>query len=242
MQLSKEQKQLVSKLESAVGLHFKNKQLLLTAFTHSSFAHENKIESNERLEFLGDSVMGLIISERLYSDSAVAKEGKLSQMRSNLVSEEPLAELSKNFGFDKLLRLGVGESRTEPSRAMIADLVEAIIGAVYLDQGFRVAKKFVLNLFSNKIGNIETAKQITDSKTYLQENYYKSGIEYKSVQTGEPHEPIFTTQVFVGGKLLGIGVATSKRAAEKLAAKKAIDVLENLKHKPIKKNNRTKKH
>ena len=238
MKLDAETKKWVSALEKVLGVHFKNKDLLFTAFTHSSYAHENKKESNERLEFLGDSVLGIIISERLYSDSKLAAEGKLSQMRSRIVSEEPLAGLCRGLGLEKFLFLGVGEQKSVPSNAMMCDLVEAVIGAVYLDQGFKTTKKFVLRHFETLVEQTENAKRVSDSKSYLQEHYYKEGVKYKTTSEGEAHQPVFHSEVFVGGKLCGKGSGTNKRMAEKQAANEAILALESAQNEPKKKRNR----
>lgn len=226
MTLSKTQKECVSQLEKAIGIRFKNKEHILTAFTHSSYANEHKCQSNERLEFLGDSVLGLIISERLYGDEKLSAEGRLSQMRSRIVSEEPLAQLCQSVGLEKLLMVGVGESKTTPSRAMMADLVEAVIGAVYQDQGFKVAKKFVLKYFEPMVIKTENEKQVSDTKSALQEKCFKQGVKYKTVSSGEAHQLLFKSEVYVGGKLAGTGEGSSKRSAEKAAAGAAIVNLE----------------
>ena len=234
------QKKYIAQVEKTLGVHFRNKIYLLTCFSHSSYAHENKTESNERLEFLGDSVLGLVISERLYGDQKLAHEGRLSQMRSRIVSEEPLAKVCKELGWDKFLRLGAGESKSEPSRSMIADLVEAVIGAVYLDQGFKTAKKFVLRHFEKLVSETELEKRVADSKSYLQEKYFKIGVKYKTEISGLAHEPWFESKVFVGGKFVASGNGQNKRTAEKNAAAAAIEILEN-KEKQSKKPNKNKK-
>ncbi len=218
-------KELISNIEKTLNIRFKNKNILLTAFTHSSFANENKIRSNERLEFLGDAVLELIISEKLFADELMEQEGKLSQMRSIIVSTEPLAKLCEKYGFYKYLRVGLSEQKTNPTKSMMADLVESIIGAVYLDHGFKFTKKFVLRLFNENIIKAENQKVIIDSKTYLQENYYKLGVRYKTNNIGSEKQPKFEARVFVGGEVLGSGIASSKRQAEKTAAEVAIKKL-----------------
>ena len=226
MMTSKEEKELIGSFERQFKVRFKNKKLLITALSHSSYAHENNLASNERLEFLGDSVLGLIVSERLYNDSA-SGEGKLSQMRSRIVSEEPLAELSKVKGFYRFLLLGVGEKKSEPSKSMIADGVEAIIGAIYLDQGIKQAKKFVLSNFGQIITSTENIKETTDAKSLLQEKYYKSGVRYTTNEIGMMHDPVFVSKVYVGGKFAGEGRGQNKRTAEKAAAAAALEKFEN---------------
>lgn len=218
---SNEQKNLVLAFEKQNKIKFKNKELLLTALTHSSYAHEHNTSSYERLEFLGDSVLGLVVSERLYNDVGMAKEGKLSQMRSRIVSEEPLAELSEQKGYYKFLRLGAGEST--PPKSVVADGVEAIIGAIYLDGGFKAAKKFVLGNFNKLIEFAENVKDSIDSKSLLQERFVKVGVKYVTTEKGACHEPTFVSKVFVGGKLAGSGEGKTKRAAEKEAASVALE-------------------
>ena len=215
-------KRLADEFEAISGVEFADKNLILTALCHSSFAHENKLESNERLEFLGDSVLGLVVSEKLFFDAKRAPEGKLSQMRSRIVSEEPLAEIAKQKGFDKLLLLGVGESKNEPTRSMIADEMEAIIGAIYLDKGLEMAKEFVVSNFLGLIDSAESAKQTNDAKSLLQEKYYADGVRYKT--TGS--EQNFCSVVYVGGKVAGNGKGPNKRSAEKAAATQALERLE----------------
>ena len=214
-------KKLVADFEKLAKIRFKNKQLLICALTHSSFAHEHNTQNYERLEFLGDSVLGLIVSERLFADVKEAKEGKLSQMRSRIVSEQPLAELSNQKGYYKFLLLGAGESM--PPKSVIADGVEAIIGAIYLDAGFKAAKKFVLKNFEELIAFAENVKDPIDSKSLLQEKFVKEGVKYTTIESGASHEPTFVSKVFVGGKFAGKGEGPNKRSAEKEAASMALE-------------------
>lgn len=214
-------KNRVREIEKLVGYKFKNVSLLQTAFTHSSFANENKIESNERLEFLGDTVLNFVISDILYRDVNKA-EGKLSKMRSRIVSEEPLFLIGQKLGFANFLRKGIGERKNPESKAMIADLVEAIIGAIYLDGGIEPAKRFVLTHFNDLVKEIEVSKIIADSKSYLQEKFVKEKIRYKTTKSGEEHQPVFVSKVFVNKVVCGTGTAGTRRGAEQLAASEAI--------------------
>ena len=218
--MDKLEKKLISDFEKQTKTRFKNKQLIFNAITHSSYANEHNQTSYERLEFLGDSVLGLIVSERLFADVKEAKEGKLSQMRSRIVSEQPLAELSKQKGYYKFLRLGAGEST--PPKSVIADGVEAIIGAIYLDGGLKSAKKFVLSNFEQLIAFAENVKDPIDSKSLLQEKFVKEGVRYATIESGASHEPTFVSKVFIGGKFAGKGEGPNKRSAEKEAASMAL--------------------
>lgn len=221
-----EMRRLAAEFERLSGLAFVDEQLLFNALCHSSYAHEHNVKSNERLEFLGDSVLGIVISERLFADEKQAPEGKLSQMRARVVSEEPLAAVAKEKGFDELLLLGVGEMRAKPSKSMIADEMEAIIGAIYLDQGLEKAREFVLDNFSSLILAAETAPQTNDCKSLLQEKYYQDGVRYVTTEKGAEHEPTFLSVVYVGNKVAGRGKGRNKRAAEKAAAEAALLKLE----------------
>lgn len=214
-------KKKTQEIEKQIGYKFKNKQLLQTALTHSSFANENKVPSNERLEFLGDTILNFLISEILFHEVNKA-EGKLSKMRARIVSEDPLFEIGQKLQISNFLKKGIGERKNPESKAMVADLVEAIIGAIYLDGGMAAAKKFVLTQFGELVKQIEMAKIIADSKSYLQEKFSKEKIRYRTVKQGEEHQPIFTSKVFVNSVLCGTGVAGTRKGAEQLAASEAI--------------------
>lgn len=216
------QKFNLSKIEDIINYKFKNPILLKQAFTHSSFANEHRIRSNERLEFLGDSVLSVIISEQLYSLTK-KPEGELSKIRSKIVSEKPLAALCEVYGLDKFLLRGTGETKNNLiTRAMQADLIESIIGAIYIDSGFESAKNFIYLFFCPLLNSVLESDAIEDFKSYLQEHFSKDKIKYKTSKFGEAHKPIFISRVYINGVASGKGQSTSKREAEQLAAGEAV--------------------
>ncbi len=216
-----------AEIEKILGYKFKSKNLLKTAFTHSSFSNENKTPSNERLEFLGDAVIEFIITERLYLEFK-AREGDLSKLRSNIVSEKPLAEAIDRLGLEKFLLKGVGESKnTTKSTAVACDLFEAICGAIYLDGGIKEASKFFNFAVGELVENLKKHGFDDDPKTKLQEIFKHEKVSYNTVKTGEDHSPIYKTVVFVNGKKLGSGIGPTKKSAEENSASVAIMNLQN---------------
>ena len=220
------------KIEKEIGYEFKNKQLLETALTHTSYAYENRKQSNEKLEFLGDSILEFISSEYIYKKFPELKEGEMTKVRASVVCEDSLQKIAKMHNFSDFLYLGKSErnSQKEVRPAIMADSVEAIIAAIFLDGGLEEAKKFILN---NLVKSIEFAtKNIgqKDYKTVLQEILQKNGnvdIEYIIVdEKGPDHEKVFTAEVKFNNKVLAKGEGKSKKLAEMAAAQKA---LENIK-------------
>jgi ribonuclease-3 len=218
-------------LEKSIGHAFKNKELLLKALTHKSFSHENPDKApvcNERLEFLGDSVLGFVIVEHLFSIKREFTESFMSKTKSYLVQESVLSEISNSLLIGKYLRLGKGEEATggRIKKSLLADAIEAVFGAVYLDGGYKKAKELILKLFREKINEIITSGEFSDFKTELQENtqlQFGAVPEYKLVkQEGKEHKKIFTVEVYINGKKFGTGCGKSKKEAETLAAKEAI--------------------
>lgn len=214
----------VKAIERILEYTFKDKKLLEKAFTHSSFANENHIECNERLEFLGDSVLSLVISTKLFFDSK-EREGGLSRLRARIVSEKPLALIVESFNLDKFLLKGEGESKVETTCSMKADLLEAIIGAIYIDSGIEEAKKFVLRFFEDVIVEMETTTEEKDYKTQLQEKLSHAKIKYVAEKSGPPHMPIFNVLVYVNKVICGKGTGKTKRDAEQMAAGDALKCL-----------------
>ena len=212
---------------------FKNMSLLKTALTHSSFANEmqGKFAYNERMEFLGDSVLSLIISEYLFSGENKLAEGEMSKTRANIVCERSLSECAQKINLGKYIYLGKGEERTggRERASILADAVEALIAALYLDGGFECAKKFVLDKFSDQIESAVSGGFITDYKTTLQEYIQKGGNEkivYKLIgEEGPDHNKTFKTAIFINEEEITKGIGKTKKDSEQDAAKKALSAL-----------------
>ncbi|MBE5845383.1 MAG: ribonuclease III [Butyrivibrio sp.] len=220
--------QELTELENTIGYTFKNKELLLQALTHSSYANEQKINKRgdyERIEFLGDAVLELVSSHYLYVKYPEKKEGELTKLRASMVCEPALAYCAQDIHLEKYLILGKGEEATggRQRESIIADVMEAIIGAIYLDSGLEAAKahieKYILN-------NPEEKEIFYDSKSVLQEMVQKDGtgeLRYEICgEKGPEHDKIFESAVYVGDKKLGEGSGRTKKAAEQKAAYQAI--------------------
>ena len=228
MELTKQRKHQLSEFCDSVGISFKNLENLDQAFHHRSLTNEaHGVKNNERLEFLGDSVLGMVTAAYLYNNLD-NPEGDLAKIKSAVVSEKALAPVAIKFGIDKLLMLGHGEEmsggRTKP--AILADCMEAIIGAYYLDSGYKAAEAYVLSFIEPAVK--ETFSQgVKDFKTQLQEKYQKKTKkcpQYELVsKTGPDHDQTFKVCVHLGDKVFGPVTAKSKKEAEQLAAKLALD-------------------
>ncbi len=220
------------KIEKEIGYEFKNKQLLETALTHTSYAYENKKQSNEKLEFLGDSILEFVSSEYIYHNYPNLKEGEMTKVRASVVCEESLQKIAKMHNFSDFLYLGKSErtSQKEVRPAIMADSIEAVIAAIFLDGGLEEAKKFILNNLAEPIKNATKNIGQKDYKTVLQEILQKNGnvdIEYVIIdEKGPDHEKVFTAEVKFNNKILATGEGKSKKQAEMEAAQKA---LENIK-------------
>lgn len=219
----------IQHFEKITNHTFNNKTLLKIALTHSSYANEKKSRVyNERLEFLGDSVLSLIVSNLLYSNTHHLKEGDMSKMRANLVCEKSLAECAGKINLGKYLYLGTGEERTggRERASVLADATEALIAALYLDAGFEKASEFVLSLLHDKTELILKGEYISDYKTELQEriqSHSPEAPEYKIIsETGPDHSKTFEAAVYVSGKMIGSGIGKTKKDAEQSAAKAAL--------------------
>lgn len=221
-----------SKLEKEIGYEFKNKQLLETALTHTSYAYEKKKQSNEKLEFLGDSILEFVSSEYIFHNYPNLKEGEMTKVRASVVCEKSLHEIAKMHNFSDFLYLGKSEriSQKEVRPAIMADSVEAVIAAIFLDGGLEPAKEFIIKNLAKPIENATKHIGQKDYKTVLQEILQKNGnvdIEYEIIdEKGPDHEKVFTAEVMVNDKILATGEGKSKKLAEMQAAQKA---LENLK-------------
>lgn len=213
-----------------LGVDFKDPELLVTAFTHRSYLNEHKKtvrEHNERLEFLGDAVLELVVTEYLYV-TYDEPEGILTNWRSSLVRTESIGAAAARFGFEPLLRLSRGEKRgTERARAQIlANSFEAVIGALYLDQGYEAAKTFISASILSTFDGILASGSWQDPKSRLQELAQGQELAtpvYKVMQEeGPDHDKIFAVGVFVNDKLRGQGTGPSKQAAQQKAAEDAL--------------------
>lgn len=217
-----------SEAEKIIGYKFKDKSLLQTAFIHSSYSNEHRIESNERLEFLGDAVIEFIITEVLYLEFH-GKEGDMSKIRSLIVSEKPLAEATTKLKLDKFLIKGVGESKnTTKSSAILCDLFEAVCGAVYLDGGLDSVKAFFMKALGENIYNLKVNGYVDDPKTKLQEILKQAKIVYSTSKSGADHMPTYKTSVFINNVKMGTGTGTSKKESEEKAASVAINNLKKV--------------
>ncbi len=219
-------------IEFSLGYTFRNKLLLATALTHKSYHHENTGEvkaDNERLEFLGDSVLGLIIAEALFLDKEHLSEAGMSKTKSYLVKEQVLFEMASRLSLGDYLRLGKGEEFTggRQKRSVLSNAFEALVGAVFLDSDYVTVKAVVLSLFNEKIVQTILRKEAYDFKSELQEKVQSAlGTlpEYKVVkQEGAEHKKIFTTEVYVSGKLFGGGTGKSKKESQMNAAREALE-------------------
>ena len=224
-------KELQTVLKNHFAIEFADKNLLETAFTHTSYANEHrllKISHNERLEFLGDAVLQLIISEYLYTKYPKRPEGDLSKLRSMIVREESLAGFARDCQFDHFIKLGRGEEKSGGRNrdTILGDLFEAFLGALLLDKGVEAVKSFLYQVMIPKVeaGDFE---RVTDYKTKLQELLLIDGdveIAYQVVsETGPAHAKNFEVAVLINGRKSGQGQGRSKKLAEQEAAKNAFE-------------------
>ena len=216
------------KLEEKLEYTFKNKQLLETALTHSSYAYEKKKKSYEKLEFLGDSILEFISSVYIYNNYSNLKEGEMTKVRATLVCENSLYKIAMSLGFSDFLLLGKSELNSNDIRkAILADSVEAIIAAMFLDGGIDPAKNFIIKNLKEDIELASKNVGQKDYKTVLQEKLQAHGevhIEYKIInEYGPDHDKIFEAEVLCNGKVLATGKGNSKKHAEMSAAKQALE-------------------
>jgi ribonuclease-3 len=230
-----------SELLKKLGVHL-DPELLVLALTHRSFAHEaGGIPTNERLEFLGDSVLGLVAAEALYLEYPERPEGDLAKMRAATVSQRPLAKIARRLELGQYILLGKGETRTggRDKDSILSDTVEALIGAVYLTHGLEVAQKFVHSLIDDILHEAADLGAGLDWKTSLQEICARLGFEapvYENAGDGPDHARTFTSTVIVDGKAYGTGTGSAKKHAEQEAAENAYRTLKALEDAKLKKN------
>lgn len=221
----------IEELEKSIGYTFKDKELLKNALTHTSYAHENKKQSNEKLEFLGDSILEFISSKYIYETYPKLQEGEMTKVRATVVCEKSLYKIAKMHNFSDFLYLGRSEQKTGGNKrpAILADSVEAVIAAMYLDGGINEANKFIVDNLKDEIE--EATKHVGDKdyKTVLQEKLQEKGevkIEYEILkEVGPDHDKTFEAEVKCDGKVLAIGTGKSKKEAHMEAARKALENL-----------------
>ncbi|MBQ3022279.1 MAG: ribonuclease III [Clostridia bacterium] len=221
----------IDDFQKSIGYFFKNPDLLKTAFTHTSYANENNIESYERLEFLGDAIVDFLVGEYLFNNFSALDEGMMSRVRAALVCEKALSELGIEIGIDKCMLLGHGAElsgeRTRPS--IISDMFEAHIAAMYLDAGLDNTREYLYSLYGNRIDEAARSGQVIDYKTKLQEKLQENGpcnIAYEILSAEGPvHHCLFEVQVSANGTPLGKGSAYSKKEAQQKAAQDALSKL-----------------
>lgn len=220
-------------LEKQLNYHFQNRTLLLTALSHSSYANENKGEglmSNERLEFLGDSVLGQVVASHLYLSFPQMPEGQMTRLRAELVCEQSLHSVALTLSLGDHIRLGKGEEHTggRQRESILADAVEAIIAAMYLDGGLPVAKGFIDRYILSQLNEKDT-NQVSDYKTALQEYIQRKPgqlLTYKLIsESGPDHKKTFTVDVLLNELPIGTGSGHTKKEAEQFAAKNGLEVI-----------------
>ncbi|MBQ3969901.1 MAG: ribonuclease III [Clostridia bacterium] len=218
-------------LQKSLRYEFKNKELITTALTHSSYANEIKgIRYNERLEFLGDSVLSIVVSDYIYLNCPELPEGKLTKLRASLVCEKSLYAYAKQIELGKFIRLSKGERRTggDDRPSILSDAFEAVIAAIYLDGGIKPARDFILRFVIPDIKSSKP-KKFKDYKTALQEIIQKNPEErltYVLVkETGPDHDKHFVVEVHLNSNVIGKGGGRSKKEAEQQAAREALELM-----------------
>ena len=222
----------MEKLEQKIGYSFKDKNLLLTALTHSSYANEknDRSLSYERLEFLGDSILGLITAEFLFQHRPRLPEGRMTRLRAELVCEGSLKVIAQELGIGDYMRLGRGEERSggRERASILADMVESVIAAIYLDSGMEEARRFVIEKLLSH-ADLGEQHRIADYKTELQELVQRKADGHVSYEltgeSGPDHQKVFYFTVYINGEAAGEGSGRSKKEAEQAAACAALEKL-----------------
>lgn len=219
-------------LQNNLGYTFKNKALLINALTHSSFANEARdgITSNERLEFLGDSVLSVIVSDFIYKEFNNLPEGELTKLRASLVCEKSLCGFSRELNIGEFLRLGKGEEKGggRERDSILADAFEAVLAAVYLDSDLETARKLVMRFVLKELKHTDD-EVFKDYKTALQEIIQRNPEEYVTYiltgESGPDHDKLFEVEVHLNSNVIGKGKGKSKKQAEQMAAKQALSLM-----------------
>ncbi|GFI23576.1 ribonuclease 3 [Lachnospiraceae bacterium] len=221
-------REALQELQEKIGYQFREETLLKQALTHSSFANEqkiNKLKNYERLEFLGDAVLELISSEFLYNENVDMPEGQLTRLRASMVCEPALAYCARDISLNSYILLGKGEEATGGRKrdSIVSDVMEAVIGAIFLDGGIENAKKFIYRFI---LSDLEDKILFLDSKTLLQEEIQKKNtaqLRYELVgETGPDHDKQFHVEAYLDNQLIGCGVGRTKKSAEQQAAYEAL--------------------
>ncbi|MBQ0111204.1 MAG: ribonuclease III [Oscillospiraceae bacterium] len=209
------------------GYEFKDGSLLETALSHSSYANEHHVQSNERLEFLGDSVLSIIVSDYIYEKFPDVSEGELTKIRAALVCESALSDFGREIKLNEMIKLGKGEMSTGGAQrnSIISDAFEAVLAAIYLDSGMESAREFVMRFVKEHLGD----SSFKDYKTALQEVIQKNPEEklgyFLIGEEGPEHDKSFTVEVRLNSNIIGTGTGHSKKAAEQQAAKTALELM-----------------
>ena len=223
--------QELEKMQKNIQYKFKNLELLKTALTHTSYAYDHNIVSNEKLEFLGDSILEFVSSQYIYKNYSKLREGEMTKVRATVVCEASLYKIAKQHKFSEYLYIGKSEQQSKGNEkpAILADSVEAVIAAIYLDGGLEPACKFIIENLKDEIAIATQHVGEKDYKTMLQEKLQEHGnvkITYKIIkETGPDHNKTFEAEVELNGKELAKGKGKSKKLAEMSAAKKALENL-----------------
>lgn len=218
---------MAAELAAALDVHLDDLALLEQALAHRSWAFEQGGRpTNERLEFLGDAVLGLVVTDEIYHDHPDEREGRLAKLRAAAVRSETLAEIARGLELGRYVKLGRGETASggADKDSILADALEAIVGAIYLDQGFATAYDLVQRLFAELLGELAESDTALDYKTSLQElsaARFEMLPRYEVRDEGPDHAKTFTAEVHIDGRLLGRGIGRSKKQAEQRAAREA---------------------
>ena len=221
----------LSILENSINYNFKDKELLKKALTHTSYANENQIESNEKLEFLGDSILEFISSKYIYKNYSFLKEGEMTKVRASVVCEKSLHKIALRHNFSDFLYLGKSQIMSGETKrpAILADSIEAVIAAIYFDSDLGQAEKFIIDNLKDEIEIASKNVGMKDYKTVLQEKLQVHGevnIKYTIIkEKGPDHDKTFVAQVSCNGKKLAVGEGKNKKTAEMNAAQKALEII-----------------